>query len=273
MPPTLLDPPKEDLYRAFRPDVLFRAAGPDAEDAPDDGRLGTLFGHFTRYGEWVEIDSWWEGHFLERFASGAFKKTIRERGPKGSNAIRSLFQHGFDFQVGDKPIGPIEQLRDEAEGPYYEVPMLDTSYNHDILPGIEAGVYGVSHRFSVKKESWDKEPAKSDHNPAGLPERTITEAFCWEFGPVTFPAMASASVDVRSITDHMIERILRADPRRLAMLSERFGITLPTPQSGAAPSTPGQGAGSEASEPREHSSLSAAERRKVLMAMTIGGSK
>jgi phage head maturation protease len=73
------------------------------------------------------------------------------------------------------------------------VPLLDTSYNRDLLPGLKDGVYGASFRFQVMKEELKQDPGVSDHNPKGLPERTITEARVMEFGPVTFPAYAGAT--------------------------------------------------------------------------------
>lgn len=188
--------PRDNLVRAVMDGgVRFEER---ADTAPDDGRLGTLTGSFAVFNEWTEINSMWEGNFLERINPSAFKKTVAEN----RDGMRVLFQHGKDPQVGDKPLGPIESLSSSAE---YEVPLLDTSYNRDLLPGLKAGVYGASFRFQVMKEELKSEPGTSDHNPKGLPERTITEARVMEFGPVTFPAYAGASAGVRSLTDEFMQ--------------------------------------------------------------------
>lgn len=199
-------PPRDELVRALRVGGDVRAA--------DEGGMPTLYGHFTVFNRWAEIDSFFEGHFLERIAPGAFKKTFREQTPK------VLFQHGMDPQIGDKVLGRADVLREEAEGPYYEVPLLDTSYNRDLVPGLEADLYGASFRFSVMREEWDDEPDPSDDNPKGIPERTIKEARVSEFGPVTFPAYPDATAGVRSLTDEFIIARATRDPERLrAMLS------------------------------------------------------
>lgn len=155
----------------------------------------TMFGHFAVFNDWTEIDSMFEGNFLERIAPGAFKKTFREN----RDQMKSLFQHGHDPQIGDKPLGTIEQVSEDTTGAYYEVQLLDAPYvRSDILPGIRAGLYGASFRFQVMREEFDNQPSPSAQNPAGLPERTIKEARVFEFGPVTFPAYPSATAGVRS---------------------------------------------------------------------------
>jgi phage head maturation protease len=53
----------------------------------------------------------------------------------------------------------------------------------------------------VVAEHLDKTAKASTYNPKGLPERTITEARVFEFGPVTYPAYAGASAGIRSLTD------------------------------------------------------------------------
>jgi hypothetical protein len=98
-------PPRENLIRAVMPGVEFRDAS-EGDPLPD-GVIGILRVLFSPVGEWTEINSAWEGNFLERFAEGAWKKTIRESGAK----VRSLFQHGMDPQIGDKPLGPIRCSR------------------------------------------------------------------------------------------------------------------------------------------------------------------
>jgi HK97 family phage prohead protease len=184
-------PPRDNVYRASFPGLEVRA-GSFGEASPP-----TLTGHFAVTNQWAEIASSWEGDFLERIAPGAFKKTFAEN--RGD--MRVLFQHGRDPQIGDKPLGPIEMLSEDDTGAYYEVPMIDTSYNRDLLPGLEAGLYGASFRFKVMRESIVDDPGVSASNPKGMPERTIKEAQVMEFGPVTFPAYTGATAGVRSITD------------------------------------------------------------------------
>lgn len=181
-----------------------------AREGDEPGGMPTLYGHFIRFNEWTVIDSYFEGKFMERVAPGAAKKTIKDRGDK----IRCLFQHGRDFFVGDKPLGPFDVLAEDGEGVAYEVPMLDTQYNRELVPGLEAGLYGSSFRMRVMREEWVEEPGVSDYNPDGIPERTIKEIQLFEGGPVTFPAYDSATAAVRSLTDHFIFDGLTRDPKR-----------------------------------------------------------
>lgn len=203
-------PPRDELVRAVRVGVDLKRA--EGDDEPDG--MPTLFGTFTPFNRFTEINSFFEGNFMERIAPGAFKKTFREQTPK------VLFQHGSDPQIGDKVLGRAEVLREEADGPYYEVPLLDTSYNRDLVPGLEAGLYGASFRFSVMREEWIDEPDPSDDNPKGLPERTIKEARVSEFGPVTFPAYQDATAGVRSMTDEFLIGRATARPETLRSILE-----------------------------------------------------
>lgn len=186
-----MDAPRDDIYRA-------RATAPKVTDVdPADG-IGLMTGHFAKFGEWTLINSRTEGTFMERVTRSAFDKTIAE----SMRAMRVLYDHGHDPQIGNKVLGPIRTLAVDDEGPYYEVPLYDTSYNRDLLPGLKDNAYGASFRFAVVGEKWTDRPERSEHNPDGLPERTITEAKVYEFGPVTFPAYAGATSGVRSLTDH-----------------------------------------------------------------------
>lgn len=204
-------PPREDLFRAL-------PAGIELKRAVGDAAMPTLAGHFAVFGQWTEINSMWEGNFLERIAKGAFTKTIAE----SRDQMRVLFNHGQDPQIGDKVLGKISELREDANGPYYEVPLLDTSYNRDLIPALEAGQYGASFRFKVMREEMDDSPDPSDENPRGLPQRTIKEAAVSEFGPVTFPAYAGATAGLRSLCDEfLIGRFLGDEDRLTALLEAR----------------------------------------------------
>lgn len=207
-------PPRDDLFRAMPSDIeLVRE-----EEGGKAAAMPTLVGHFAVFDRWTEIDSLYEGRFLERISPGAFRKTMQEN----RRGMRVLFNHGRDPQIGDKVLGPIRELREEDEGAYYEVPLLDTSYNRDLLPGLEAGLYGASFRFKVMREEIVDQPEPSEHNPSGLPERTIKEAMLREFGPVTWPAYADASAGIRSLTDEFIFQQFLSQPEKLRELLNQF---------------------------------------------------
>lgn len=213
-------PVPADELRADPPDGGAGAAVPGDPAAP----IATMTVRFAPYGVWYEVNSWWEGRFLERIMPGAFSKTMVGR--KGQ--IKVLFDHGMDFRTGDRPIGPIDILEDRTDSPYAEVAVLDTSDNRDLVPGLAAGVYGSSFMFQVLQEFWDDEPEPSEHNPRGLPERSITEVKLLEFGPVTWPANPTAtsglrsSTGTRSGTDWFCDRLRKSRPERFEVLAARL---------------------------------------------------
>jgi hypothetical protein len=223
---------------------LVRAVGAGVElrhDGEADG-LGRLVLRFSRFNTWYEVDSLWEGLFLERTKPGSFKQTIRE----DRDRMRVLFNHGMDFSLGDKVLGPIDDLREDPESPVGEVPLFDTSYNRDLLPGLEAGVYGSSMRMRVLEEKWDDEPKASEHNPKGIPERTILRVRVMEFGPVTFPANPDAtaeiaSAQVRSMTDQFYERLRQRDQPAYAAAARAAGFDPPDFTGRPEPRRPGGG--------------------------------
>lgn len=196
--------PTDDLYRA--------TAGVIEHRADEAAGLGSIAIVFARFNNWNRIRSYWEGDFMERNAPGAFAATIAERG----DLIKVLYDHGYDPSIGNKVLGRHVDLGENDENVGATVALLDTSYNRDLLPGIEAGLYGASFRFRVAAERWVEDPDPSDYNPLGLPERTIEAVELYEFGPVTFPADEGTSVSVGarswSLTDHYRNRSLRGRP-------------------------------------------------------------
>ena len=146
--------------------------------------------------------------------------------------------------------------------------MFDTAYNRELIPGLEAGVYGSSFRFRVVQEQWNDEPGVSDHNPKGLPERTITEVRLFEQGPVTFPASPTATAGVRSLTDQFYEGLRSRNPQQYDdMLARARAIRTPereaaaastAPERGAAPATPDEPASG-------HSGGYSARQRRALI--------
>ena len=168
-----------------------------------DGGMPTMEGHFSMFENWYQINSAFEGKFLERISPGSFKKTFKDDASRknAGDKIKCLLEHGHDYTVGDKPLGVPRSLTEDGSGAYYEVPLLDTSYVRDLIPALEAGAYGSSFRFRVLQDEWVEEPERSDYNPDGIPERTIKEVRVMEFGPTMFPANSSATAGMRSTTD------------------------------------------------------------------------
>lgn len=234
----MIDTPTENLFRGLH-------AAPELR-ADTDVTNPVMFGHFSRFDTWYEIDSWFEGRFLERTAAGAFKKTIKEN----RDSVKVQFDHGYDWNINDSLLGPIDDLREDEQGPYFEVPLLDTDYNRDrILPQLEGrlmngekrgSLLGTSFRFRVTKDEWVEPDKASDHNPDKVPERTIREVRLFEFGPVVWPANAEADIGVRSLSDHYIAKEL-ARSGRLAAAQRSLNPS----QSGAEPGS----LHSETSEP------------------------
>lgn len=195
-------PPRE-VIRAVGPAVRLRAA-----DEGEDARP-VLFGHFARFNEWTEINSWFEGNFMERIVPGAFRKTFKER----RDQIRVLFQHGRDAELRDRPIAEPEELREDDDGAYHESRLFD-GLPSLIMDGLRAGQYGQSFKMEILREEFVEEPGASEHNPKGIAERSIKEIRLFEFGPVTFPAYGNTTPGVRSLTDEFVFEWLAREPQR-----------------------------------------------------------
>lgn len=220
-------PPRDNLVR-LEPGLF------ELREGAAEGDMPTLVGHFAVFNQWTEINSMWEGQFMERIAPGAFKKTFTEN----AGRIKVLFNHGQDPSIGDKVLGMPSVLEEDTTGARYEVPLYDTTYNRDLLPGLRDKAYGASFRFSVMAEEFVKKPTPSTSNPGGLPERTITQARVPEFGPVTFPAYAGATAGVRSATDEYVLAQLLANPEALVRLLTTIRAS-EAPEAGAAAGHPG----------------------------------
>lgn len=259
--------PDMDLVRTWHLPV--RAA------AADSGSLGLMEVRFSTFGTWYEIDSWYEGRFLESTQRGAFAKTIKESGAR----TKVLFNHGHDFHIGEKLLGQVETLSEEDDSPVGLVPLFDTSYNRDLLPGLLAGAYGSSFMFRVVQDKWNDDPGRSAHNPDGLPERTITEVRLLEFGPVTWPANPDATSGMRCVsgTDRYYEELRSRDPQRVEELRSRVSAlrtSVPAPAASSTEPEP-EAAPEPTTEPATgHSGgLTPAQRRERLYPTLKGASQ
>lgn len=245
--------PVDDLYRGLLAGVDLRSA-----DTMPEADASTIFGHFSVFDAWYEIDSYFEGRFMERTAKGACRKTIKEN----RDSLICQFDHGYDQYVGDNPLGAIEVLREDDIGPYYEVAAYDTDYNRERMMPLLTGrtldgrrlgsALGSSFRFRVTKEEWVQPKSATPYNPEMLPERTIREVRLYEFGPVVFPANPAATAAARSLTDHYFARRLartgqaeRAARDLLNISGLPAGLTTGTPN----PTEPASGHSAVSNQP------------------------
>lgn len=197
-----------------------------------DGSLGDLVTRFSPFNTWYRIDSFWEGSFMERTVPGAFKQTINAHNKAqrvDAHQIRTMFNHGMDMQIDSKLLGDVIDAREDDDSPVTVTRLWDTSYNRDLLPGLRSGAYGSSFMFRVVKDEWNNEPGASDHNPDGLPERTLKEVRVFEAGPVTWPANPAASAGMRSMstTDAYYEHLARRDPELVGEMRSRLAALHP----------------------------------------------
>jgi phage head maturation protease len=183
-PRPAIEPAKSLIYRSIpaSPALIERAA---AEGAP------VLDMRFAVFNRWTEIRSELEGHFMERIAPGAFKKTINEN----LNNIRAIVSHGKDPALGMTVLGKIEAIQESSEDAVARVNLF-RSVPQLLLDGLRAGVYGASFNGRPIKSDIQYRPPPSENNPTGLPEVTRQEIRLRDIGPTPFAAYADTSVMV-----------------------------------------------------------------------------
>lgn len=196
-------------------ELVYRVSSPAEmhyRDSGDGDSAAILEGRMMPYGEWTEVRSSVEGHFMERFSPGALAKTMSEQ----KSRIRVMFEHGFDRMLGRQAIADIQDFEDQPDGAYYRAGLL-SGLPTLMVEGLRRGLYGSSIRFSPIPGKWDRvrSPRPSEHNPEGLPEHTIREARIKEFSVVLFPQYEGATAHIRSLTDEIAARQLLEDPTRL----------------------------------------------------------
>lgn len=195
---TRTGPFRDDLCRT----ASFQLTRAEGDEADGDGL--TIEGYGAVFNSVTHICSW-EGDFDEQIASGAFRKSLRERTPK------MQFDHGRHPLLGSLPLGVWDVAEEDARGLHLVGRLTN---NWLVLPFREAirdgGVEGMSFRFSVEREEWtDKDGKKikdeelwdllwygaGDRGPI---LRTLKELKVSEAGPVTWPAYEETEVGVRA---------------------------------------------------------------------------
>jgi phage head maturation protease len=203
-----------DIYRAVFPSL-------ELERAAEDGAPPTLIMRFALFNRWNEINSPIEGHFMERIAPGAFRKTIKEN----IQNVRAILSHGKDPSLGATALGKIDSIEETGEDAIGRVSLF-RSVPALLLDGLRAGVYGASFRGPSIKENVDYRPARSDYNPDGLPEVTRQEIRLRDIGPTPFAAYAETTSMVRCDTDEVFIRSLLEQTELVRSLIQQGAATL-----------------------------------------------
>lgn len=132
------------------------------------------------------------GYWIERFAPGAFTKSLRE------NDVVALNSHETARVVGRTSSGTLT-LREDDKGLAFENTLPDTTDGRDLGVLIKRGdIAGMSFAFRAVKEQWDE--------TTDPPTRTIMEARIYEITYTAFPAYPSTEVGLRSLEHARAER-------------------------------------------------------------------
>ncbi len=185
-------PPRENLVRNTA-----GASSTIRTNTPSrvNGSLGIMTGYPSVFSEWTEVASAREGNFLEQIAPGSFRDAVQN-----PSSVKIMFQHGRDPLLGERPLGVINVLREDARGLYYEVDLIPTAGNRELVPLLENGLLSASFRFSVTDEQYNPRAARSAHNPLGIPERIVTGVKLFECGPVVHGQYTGASSSIKPAT-------------------------------------------------------------------------
>ncbi len=133
-----------------------------------DGRKGIVTGYFSHFGN-VDAD----GDVIKQ---GAFAKTIKENGPSSNKPrIKHLFNHD-----PSQPIGVLTELKEDANGLYYESKVGSHSLGMDFIKMVESGLI-VEHSIGFQTlqknqiQSWEEYQSNKEKG-----HQEITQIKLWE---------------------------------------------------------------------------------------------
>lgn len=155
--------------------------------ADDDGKR-TASGYACLFDNVTDIGGYWQ----EKFARGAFTKSLQERD------VVALHSHNDGRPVGRKSRGTLDVTEDDR-GLAFRNELPDTTDGRDLAIQIDRGdIEGMSFRFRALKEEWDE--------TVDPPMRTIIEANLYEITYTAFPAYPDTEVGLRSLEHARQER-------------------------------------------------------------------
>lgn len=156
------------------------------ERAGEDSGLPKITGYSAVFEVDTEIQTFF-GNFQERIQKGAFRRAIRE----GQN-VRALRNHNPDNLLGTTEAKTLK-LREDDTGLFIEIDTPNTSIGKDTMESVKRGdLSGMSFAFVVRKEKW----INGEDGATDL--RIIQDVDLYDVGPVTYPAYAQTTADIRS---------------------------------------------------------------------------
>jgi HK97 family phage prohead protease len=152
--------------------------------------------------------------FSERFAKGAFSKTISD----GAD-VRYLFNHNPDHILARTKSGTLS-ISENANGLNVDATLAPTTVGRDLAILMERGdVNQMSVGMQVLQDKWE-EVSGSDGNV--YEQRTITEAKLFDVSAVTYPAYEETDAGLRSADLARESRDARGQHVQRAPLKEGF---------------------------------------------------
>ena len=202
---------------------LYRISPPSALIFRDEDGEQTVEGVVVPYGQWSEVDSVMEGHFMERFAPGSLRKSFSE----GFSRMKGYFEHGKSRMFDRTPVMELREAWETDGGAFFRANLL-RGLPEWMVDGLRRGLYGVSLGAEPVKVDRTRYPKVSDYNPKGLEERTYKELRGYDISLTPSPHYAEATAMLRSITDDLTVKELLKDPDALVELLRRATEAEPT---------------------------------------------
>lgn len=151
------------------------------------------------------------GYWQERFAKGAWSKSLGERD------VVALHSHDDGRPMGRKSRDTL-RIEEDDTGLRFENDLPDTQDGRDLATSIDRGdIEGMSFRFRALKEEWDE-----TQDP---PMRTVIEAELYEITYTAFPAYPDTEVGMRSLEHARQEKRSHNKSAALARLAMRQAQT------------------------------------------------
>lgn len=177
----------------------------ELKDSSTPGIVGTVTFYASAFDN-VDLDG-------DKIIKGAFKRTIKERGPGGSNQILHLLHHDTDKIVG-KP----ESMKEDDFGLLSVTPIPDTTLGIDAYKLYKVGVYN-EHSIGYKTIDSEQEVTK------GVTVNILKELKLWEISTVPWganPNTPMIGIKSETKTDKLDEIAARLDKINKAITDNHF---------------------------------------------------